>query len=268
VSERTGEYRDDPVCENFARRIARRKELPIDPDDAYQFAADVLRYGNPPRGFFGRLAKNLDYLDQGSFYKGLDKMAERIKKAVGREPYLALLNGGDSVAWIYDQLLTRGIPKPEGTLDLAHYEVDWEGWFQQYVPKGHKILITDDFSIGGGLITDDMLTAYHSEDYDNRVFLLAASARAESSISQRHAHVDRIGKRILNLSDVLPSGDIALLTYIDSVTDPYRSFRQLAPDRDALFWAWHKVPDNLPELLTGARGLHPLVRPENFPEPY
>lgn len=273
-----------------------RKNLPIDLEDAYQFGHAVIEH-KPPRGWFKRLVQNAQYKDKPTFDNDLSKLAEIARHEIGSNPYAVTLTEPDkSDFWIYGRLLELGVPPAIYQFDTAEHsclnEINnerllkvlqepglslqekiqlsmspgpFETWLRSLPPE-LPVCGFDDFSISGAQF-DELFCGDAGRNLKLgilKAFFCYASPSAREWISFKSGAVlHQSGADIRPFSEDLKKSDLQFLTKLDHIG----TNRGDVMKSDALFWTWYKVPDCIPEILTGTF-FPPLIREENFQPPY
>lgn len=273
-----------------------RKNLPIDPEDAYQFGHAVAEH-KPPRGWFQRLVQNAQYKDKLTFDNDLSKLAEIARHEIGPKPYAVTLTEPDkSDFWIYGRLQELGVPPAIYQFDTAEHsrlnefnnekmlEVlqkpglslqekiqlsispsPFETWLKSLPPE-LSVCGFDDFSVSGAQF-DELFCGDAGRNLKSgtlKAFFCYASPSAREWISfKSRAALHQSGADIKLLSEDLKKSDIQFLTKLDQIAGNRGDIMK----SNGLFWTWYKVPDCVPEILTGTF-FPPLIREENFLPPY
>lgn len=257
---------------NFEREVAKfvaeieLKGLPIDPEDTYSFGHAVMN-ANPPANFLIDIAQSLQFMSKEEFEGDLDKMTEVARGALGPNYLFAYSEPHKSEYWVYKQLINRGLHPAVKSVNM--YDRDDVDQLRYSIEHNHQVATFDDFSISGATITD---AAYDSTftkgkkqfDPNNALaFICGITNIARKGIERSKIKPIPVGRKITTLREQLTEPNYLWLKKAMKKRNKINSLIIC----DALFWAWHKVPDNVPNVFTG-NGFPPLIREELYPRQY
>ncbi|HVZ67486.1 MAG TPA: hypothetical protein VG917_04425 [Patescibacteria group bacterium] len=264
----------ESAISGFQYKIAEKK-LPIQQEDARNFATAVMDY-SPPEGFFDAIADSMQYIPKRQFNRDLQKAAREGNALTSDKPYYAVVhhNPGSGI-WVYRNLVDRGMKPAEKVINrnsremgaiLEKYNIDKEALLGE-IPKDTHILVPDDLSITGSQIADEMLGLLPPGYFKQSVLLLYSSDYADSAINDVDPKIKviRVGQKIKNFGDLDPK----IFEFISRLNDHANMARDGATEEtESLFWTWYKIPDRIPHIFLGKGGLPVLIRRQDFQPPY
>lgn len=257
-----GETQDPSL---FAEIIA-KKDLPIDPTDAIDFAQFVIHIG-APEGFLDRLVETIQYKSEPEFALDFEEYAEAVVNDLAGKPYSTIFyKRFDSGRWIHELLMRHGLHPAEHQFTTYRYRneplsrelgLHDPDDIPSILPEGTILLIPDDFTLSGAQM-GEMAAIGRENKLDTRVAVLYTSELAEKElIGSRPQSFIHLPERIKSMKDNVTPEDII---FMQEINDLYGwETKNLVTGDEPFFWTWYKIPDNVPEIFT-EKGHHPLVR--------
>ncbi len=258
--------------ESFVYKI-KENNLPIDESDAKQWGDFVLKY-HPPSGFLDRLTKSFQYSNEEQFTSDYRNLARQLKEKFKDPDFSMLLyDRHGSANWMNFKLALSGFPTPRYT----YYTLSApEPPIMPAPPKDPRLLIVDDFMIGGHQI-EESLSYVPNDKYKITVAVVYNSPAGREKVTKNSQHPFEFlsVKELKPASDFLGEKDIDFFKKITlnkkisglSEEENEENAALIKPEIP-LFWTYYKLPDNIFAPLRGYGDIPPLIREEKFTAPY
>ncbi len=245
-------YEDGQVSKSeFVQRI-QEKKLPISDETAAAFEA-FHRDRGAPDGFLNRVVDATTYIDEATFNKSLEQMAEKVNTDWAERDYSLLMYGHDkSSSWIYQRLLALGIKPPSSKFAIRSSGVLPSGIsdLSVSVPK-RPVAVVDDWSISRKQLRDlfDKLPP-HKEKH---VYLTTLTDHARRILMGFYPNlrITTFLPDLKTLEDALTEDDLKYVSNLER--DAIVKHETFYRSEQTLSWSFFRTPDNVPSVFKGGR---------------